>query len=105
GSGLISPEALQREAFGEREDGMVDSQVRVALSLLERSGMIAWHPGTGREVAIEMVPPPPTARADLEAMLEARRRHAEARLEEMVRYAEGPTCRHVAIARHFGQQQ
>jgi ATP-dependent DNA helicase RecQ len=56
-----------------------------------------------REMLIEMLPPPPGARTDLEGMLADRRRHAEARLERMVGYAEGGDCRHVAIARHFGQ--
>ena len=45
-------------------------------------------------MAVEMLPPPATARADLEAILAARRRHAEKRLQEMVAYAEGAACRH-----------
>jgi ATP-dependent DNA helicase RecQ len=53
---------------------------------------------------IEMLTPPATTRADTEALLTARRRHAEERLDEIVGYAEGARCRHVLIAAHFGQE-
>src|SRR5207245_2691724 len=49
-------------------------------------------------------PPPSSTRADTEALLALRRRHAEERLDEIVGYAEGERCRHVMIAEHFGQQ-
>jgi RecQ family ATP-dependent DNA helicase len=104
GAGMVSPEELQRELFSEEADGFgADATLRVAVSLLERCGLVARHPDTGRDMRIEMLPPPPTARADLQAILAERHRHAEARLEEMVGYAEGHDCRHVAIARHFDQ--
>jgi ATP-dependent DNA helicase RecQ len=57
----------------------------------------------GREMLIEIMPPPPGARAELETMLAERRQEGEARAERMIAYAEGDPCRHVAIARHFGQ--
>jgi ATP-dependent DNA helicase RecQ len=57
----------------------------------------------GREMLIEMLPPPQRTRADTDALLAARRRHAEARIAEIVGYAEGEECRHVLIAAHFGQ--
>jgi ATP-dependent DNA helicase RecQ len=103
GTGLVSPDTLERELFGEEQGFQADASVRVATSLLERVGLVARHPDTGRDMNIEMLPPPPGARADLEAILAQRRRHAERRLEEMVRYVEGAGCRHVAIARHFDQ--
>ena len=105
GSGPVSPDVLQRELFGEQPDAFgVDAQLRVAISMLERCGLVTRHPDAGRDMCIEMLPPPRTARVDLEAILAARRRHAERRLEEMVAYVEGAGCRHVAIARHFDQE-
>jgi ATP-dependent DNA helicase RecQ len=58
----------------------------------------------GREMLVEMLPPPPSTRADTAALLAARHRYAEERLAEIVGYAEGSECRHVLIARHFGQR-
>ncbi len=102
--GAVPPDALLEEAFGqEREKPGADSRLRVSVSLLEKCSLLARHPDLGRDMAIEMLVPPSRARTDREADLAARRRHAEARLEEMVRYVEGARCRHVAIARHFGQ--
>jgi ATP-dependent DNA helicase RecQ len=57
----------------------------------------------GREMLVEMLPPPPGARVEMEAMLAERRRQAQARQELMIAYAEGTACRHVVIARHFDQ--
>jgi ATP-dependent DNA helicase RecQ len=71
---------------------------------LERVGLVIRHPDAGRDMRIEMLPPPRTSRADLEALLESRRRHAEERIEKMAAYVEGTGCRHVAISRHFGQE-
>src|SRR5437870_691434 len=105
GSGPVSPDALQGELFGEEPDAFgVDAQLRVAISMLERCGLVTRHPDAGRDMCIEMLAPPRTARADLEGILAERRRHAERRLEEMVAYVEGAGCRHVAIARHFDQK-
>jgi RecQ family ATP-dependent DNA helicase len=104
GSGRVSPDELQCALFGEEADpGGIDARPRVAVSMLERCGLLTRHPDAGRDMSIEMLPPPPTARADLEALLVTRRRHAEARLAEMVAYVEGQGCRHAAIARHFDQ--
>jgi RecQ family ATP-dependent DNA helicase len=105
GSGTVSPDALQCELFGDGPDSYgADAQLRVAISLLERVGLLTRHPDAGRDLWIEMLQPPRPARADLEALLAERRRHAEARLEEMVAYVEGDGCRHAAIARHFDQE-
>jgi ATP-dependent DNA helicase RecQ len=103
GSGLVSPDALERELFGEEETFQADASLRVAISLLERVGLVARHPNAGRDMSIEMLPPASSARADLEAILVERHRHAERRLEKMVAYVEGAGCRHAAIARHFDQ--
>ncbi len=102
GSGSVSPDDLLAEVFGEDRQG-ADTQLRVAVSLLEKSGMVSRQPDMGRDMRIAMLPPPPTARADLEAILDARRRHAEARLEEVARYVEEAGCRHVTLSRHFSQ--
>ncbi|MBW3623481.1 MAG: ATP-dependent DNA helicase [Armatimonadetes bacterium] len=103
GAGSVSPEEIQAEVFGPEGGFGADSQLRVAISLLEKSGMVSRQPDAGRDMQVAMLPPPPSARADLEALLDERRRHAEARLEEVVAYAEEPGCRHVALSRHFEQ--
>lgn len=102
--GLVSPVALQAELFGQEADSFgADTSLRVAISLLERCGLVTRYPDTGRDMRIEMLPPPRTARADLESLLATRRQHAESRLEKMVAFAETGGCRHQAIACHFDQ--
>src|SRR5262249_11751870 len=44
------------------------------------------------------------ARAELDALLVLRREQSETRLQEMLDYCEASECRHVVIARHFGQE-
>jgi ATP-dependent DNA helicase RecQ len=104
GAGFISAEELLPDALGASaaEPG-AETRLRVAISLLERSGMVARRPDSGRDLRIEMLTAPPTARADLERLLTDRARHAEERLAEMVGYADGGVCRHVTISAHFGQ--
>jgi ATP-dependent DNA helicase RecQ len=85
-----------------RRSGLALQDLEPMLLEWSERGWLELRSGA-REMLVEMLPPPPSARADLEAMLAERRRHSEARLERMVAYAEGADCRHVAIARHFGQ--
>ncbi|GDX40653.1 hypothetical protein LBMAG21_09450 [Armatimonadota bacterium] len=106
GTGLINVEEILPEAFGEDalEPG-ADTRLRVAISLLEQTGFLIRHPDMSRDLRIEMLPAPPNARTNLEKTLALRRKHAAERLEEMVGYVESKECRHVIIARHFGQKQ
>jgi ATP-dependent DNA helicase RecQ len=103
GTGVVSSEELLEASGGDTDAFGVETSLRVAVSLLERVGLVTRHPDAGRDMRIEMLSPPRTSRADLETLLESRRRHSEERIEKMVAYVEGTGCRHVAISRHFGQ--
>jgi ATP-dependent DNA helicase RecQ len=104
GAGSVNPDELLFQVFDQGEMSFgAETQLRVAISLLEKSGMVSRQPDSGRDMQIAMLNPPPTARADLEAMLEDRHRHAEVRLDEVVQYVEGEGCRHVILSRHFEQ--
>lgn len=105
GSGLLSAELLLSDVFGEAA-GIPENatRLRVALSMLERVGLLVRHPDSGRDLHLEICAVPPDARAELDTLLALRREKSETRLQEMVAYAETNACRHAGIARHFGQE-
>lgn len=104
GPGSAAPEELLADVFGaEAGDNKAETSLRVALSLLERCSMLRRDPDTGRDLRLEILPAPAGARAELDTLLAARSRHAEARLQDVLRYAETRSCRHAALARHFSQ--
>ena len=47
-----------------------DTKLRVALSMLERVGLLTRHPDSGRGLHLEMCPAPPAARAELDSLLD-----------------------------------
>ncbi len=105
GEGAVSPEALEAAitAGAEAEPG-IGTKVRVAISLLERVGLVRRHADSGREMRVKMLRAPAEARAELDRLLVVRQTHSEARLTEVVAFAEGTGCRHVTLSRHFGQE-
>ena len=104
GLGLVSPEELQTAVFGEEAgDSKNATRLRVAISMLERCGLVKRHSESGSAFQIEIPAAPPEARAELDALLQARSDHEDRRLADMLGYAEGSGCRHVAIAHHFDQ--
>src|SRR5262249_9500548 len=53
GCGPVAPEALQREVFGDGPDPFrMEADVRVAISLLEKSGLAARHPDLPRDISL-----------------------------------------------------
>ena len=105
GSGVISPDSLLVDVFGDAAgEAGNDTRLRVALSMLERVGLLARRPDVGRGLHLEVPPVPPEARAELDALLALRREQSETRLQEMLDYSETGECRHVLIARHFGHE-
>ncbi|HLK60770.1 MAG TPA: HRDC domain-containing protein, partial [Chthonomonadaceae bacterium] len=105
GAGVVSPDEIQAAVFGEAaDDPRYATRLRVAISMLERCGLLKRHVESGHAFHIEIPPAPPEARAALDALLEARREHEERRLADMLGYAEGSECRHVVLARHFDQE-
>jgi ATP-dependent DNA helicase RecQ len=104
GTGYVSPEELQAAVFGqEANEPKYATKLRVAISMLERCGLLQRHVESGHAFRIEIPAAPATARAQLDSLLESRRDHEDRRLADMLAYAEGSECRHVAMARHFDQ--
>ena len=104
GVGYVSPAEVQAEVWGaEATDNKYATRLRVAISLLERSGMVRRHLESGYAFQIEIPPAPPESRALLDELLAERRRHEERRLADMLTYTDGGECRHVALSRHFDQ--
>jgi ATP-dependent DNA helicase RecQ len=105
GSGPVAPEALEAIVSGEGEaDPGAGSKMRVAISLLERVGLVRRTADFGRDMRITMLRAPAEARAELDRLLAARQVHADARLSEVLAFAEGSECRHAVLSEHFGQQ-
>ena len=59
---------------------------------------------SGRELLLEVLPPPPDARAALEGTLAHRKKGQEERAAAMLAYARDRKCRHGMIARYFGDR-
>jgi ATP-dependent DNA helicase RecQ len=105
GVGFVSPDEVQADVFGgEAADPKDATRLRVAISMLERCGLVQRHLESGQAFQIEIPPAPASSRAELDALLEARKQHEDRRLADMMAYAEGAECRHVAMARHFDQE-
>ena len=105
GSGPVAPEALEAIVTGDGEpDPGAGSKMRVAISLLERVGLVRRTADFGRDMRITMLRAPAEARAELDGLLAARQVHADARLSEVLAFAEGSGCRHVVLSVHFGQE-
>jgi ATP-dependent DNA helicase RecQ len=101
----VSPESLRWAAFGAEADPReTDTTLRVAISMLERAGLVARLPDAGGDLTIRMLRPPASARADLESILAERSRRGQERLDAVVGYVSEPGCRHAAVARHLGQE-
>ena len=105
GSGPVAPEILETIVSGDGEaDPGAGSKMRVAISLLERVGLVRRTADFGRDMRITMLRAPSEARAELDRLLAARQVHADSRLSEVLAFAEGSGCRHVVLSHHFGQE-
>ena len=104
GIGFVSPDELQTAVFGpEAVESKYATRLRVAISLLERCGLVRRHVESGYSFRIEIPAAPAASRADLDALLEERKRQENRRLSDMLAYTDGSDCRHVAMAHHFDQ--
>jgi ATP-dependent DNA helicase RecQ len=59
--------------------------------------------GIGRDMLIEMLPPPADAAERMASILDAMGRRNRRRLRSLLAYLDTQRCRHAFIARHFGQ--
>jgi len=73
--------------------------------------LLAWHDrgwlryvGVQRDSLIELLPAPADVGARIDTLLEDYAARQDARVEAMAAYARGATCRHAALAAHFGQR-
>jgi ATP-dependent DNA helicase RecQ len=78
------------------------------LSPLELGRLLATQPGLSeregpRLVCLEMLPAGNDAGPRLNAILTRARREAQARIRQVMTYAAGDLCRHVALANHLGE--
>jgi ATP-dependent DNA helicase RecQ len=64
-------------------------------------GWLAYR-GSGRDLLIEVLPPPADAAARVPDLLHALVSSQERRLHDLFAYLASPGCRHARIARHFG---
>ena len=67
------------------------------------AGHLAYRP-FNREPLIEILPPPPDAKSQMQRTLAHRANGAKERNEAMLAYARNPKCRHGQIARYFGDR-
>ena len=67
------------------------------------AGHLAYRP-FNREPLIEILPPPPDAKGQMQRTLAHRAHGARERVDAMLAYARNPKCRHGQIARYFGDR-
>jgi len=82
--------------------GVAPMDLELMLMALQDEGVISFR-ASGRSPMFEILPPPPGAKARLEALLRDRAALAKSRTSAMLNYT-GDTCRHAAIARYFGDR-
>src|SRR5581483_5610623 len=60
--------------------------------------------GVGRDMLIELLPPPPDTAERMAAILDSMGRRNRRRLRSLFAYLDAERCRHAFIARHFGHE-
>lgn len=93
----IDPVALAVE-LGTRPD-----ELEARLLQLSSAGFLRLDSGA-RDLLLELLPSPPDTPALIEALLQEYATRQDARIEAMVGYAKGLSCRHRALAAHFGER-
>ena len=100
--------ALFQDAMGDFEPQALSERMGIALTDLEETvirlqdgGSLAYRAGA-RDLLLELLPPPPDSKARLEQTLAHRAAGQSSRKEAMRDYARLDKCRHMQIARYFG---
>ena len=83
--------------------GLTPAELEARLSDWLDAGYLAAI-GRDRETCLELLPPPPDVARRLRRLLADTRAEAKRRVETMVAYLEGETCRHAMLAAHFGER-
>ena len=99
---------LTSEELGRELPELDETQVRVALGMLERAELVIRHfdrvDAGARSLLLEMLPAPADTPVRIEGMLREYAVRQDARVEAMGGYATGLSCRHRALAAHFGER-
>lgn len=107
---LLTATGLYLGEVGEYDLLPLATQLGRAPDDLE-ADLLAWHDlgwlryvGVQRDSLIELLPAPADVGARIDTLLEDYAARQDARVEAMAAYARGATCRHAALAAHFGQR-
>ncbi len=85
--------------------GLADeSQPRVLVGMLERTGLLRREYDAGRAMTVRLTLPPADAAGRIEQLLAAYDQQATTRAERMIGFAETRACRHQQVARFFGEE-
>lgn len=103
-AGLVEgvPEEVDLLLLAERA-GVTPPDLEGALLRWHDAGFLRYRGGP-RQVLIEQLPAPPDVALRIDELLADYRRRQEQRIEAMGAYARGTSCRHRALAAHFGQR-
>lgn len=82
--------------------GIKPERVDRGLAFLEKQGYLRWYSPGASLVLQQLEPRPSRIRIDIDA-LKRSKRHAEFKLSEVVRYAEGRGCRRKHLLDYFGE--
>jgi ATP-dependent DNA helicase RecQ len=81
-----------------------DADARVYVGMLERAGLLARDFDAGRAMRVELaLPPPADAAGRIAELLDGYEARAGERADRMIAFAEARRCRHLQVARHFGE--
>ncbi len=80
-----------------------DRDPRVLVGMLEQAGIVRRGYDSGRAMNIELLDLPAASSVGVDDLLARYAEEAKARVERIVRFAEGSHCRHLQVAEHFGE--
>jgi RecQ family ATP-dependent DNA helicase len=80
-----------------------ESDARVLVGMLDQAGLLRRGFDEGRQMRIEVPPPPEDAGTRVVELLERAALVAESRADRMIAFAELRACRHEQVASHFGE--
>jgi len=93
--GAVDPEELG-SVVPERD-------ARVLVGMLQQAGLVTRGFDEGRQLRIDVPPPPDDASTRVVELLERAELVAESRADRMIAFAQARTCRHEQVASHFGE--
>ncbi|MGO8673028.1 MAG: RecQ family ATP-dependent DNA helicase [Capsulimonadaceae bacterium] len=102
---ILAEAADQGGAWGPAElsaySGVRWPNLEFALLRGQEAGLLQYRAGP-RDMLLEILPSPPNVREAITGMLRRREAEAEHRMNAILAYARATDCRHVFIARYFG---